>query len=58
MTFACIKKAKKKLKWTPKISFKEGLGFMMKELNNWKKAPLWTETKIKEATREWFKFIK
>jgi len=58
MTFACIKKAKKKLKWTPKISFKEGLGFMMKELNNWKKAPLWTETKIKEATREWFKFVK
>lgn len=58
MTFACIKRAKKKLKWSPKISFEQGLMMMLKELKNWKKAPLWTEKKILVATKEWFKFIK
>ena len=31
---------------------------MLKELNYWKKAPLWTPSKIEKATSEWFKYIK
>ncbi len=58
MTFASIKKAKKILKWTPKISFQEGLNIMLEDLKTWKKAPLWTSKKIKVATKEWFKFIR
>ena len=58
MTYASIKKAKKILKWTPKISFQEGLNIMLEDLKTWKKAPLWTSKKIKVATKEWFKFIK
>ena len=58
MTFASIKKAKKILKWAPKISFQEGLNIMLEDLKTWKKAPLWTSKKIQVATKEWFKFIK
>lgn len=58
MTYASIYKAKKYLKWRPQVSFKEGLGTMTNELSNWKNAPLWTVSKIKKATKEWFKFVK
>jgi len=58
MTFASIKKAKKILGWGPKVSFQEGIKFMVQDLKNWKKAPLWTSKKIRVATKEWFRFIR
>ncbi len=58
MTYASIKKAKKILGWKPKVSFKQGLDIMLKDLKSWKKAPLWTTSKIKVATKEWFKFVR
>jgi len=57
-TFANIKKAKKYLKFNPKISFKKGLSSMLKDLESWKKAPLWTKKSIKRNTKDWFKYIK
>ena len=30
---------------------------MMKEINNWKNAPLWTPNKISKATKIWFKYL-
>ena len=31
---------------------------MLKEINNWKDAPLWDESSIKVATKNWFKYMK
>ena len=57
-TNANIKKIKKDFKWFPKISFKDGLDKMTKDISLWKNAPLWSKSKIKTATKKWFKYVK
>jgi UDP-glucose 4-epimerase len=57
-TEADIKKIKKFLKWKPKISLKAGIKEVIKDIEYWKNAPLWTEKKISIATKEWMKYLK
>lgn len=54
VTWANPKKIKSYLKWKPKVPFAQGVKSMMKNMNYWSKAPLWTEKKIKKATKVWF----
>ena len=58
MTLANIKKAKKELKWKPRIEFFTGVKNLLDNLNDWKRAPVWTKSKISKETKEWFKRIK
>ena len=58
ITHANIKKAKKILKWKPKISLEKGLNEVLRSASYWKKSPLWTKSKIKKATKNWFKYLK
>mgnify|MGYP006134237869 CR=1 FL=1 len=55
---ANISKARKILQWEPKIKFETGIKEMLKDINKWKDAPLWTPKKIKNATKTWFSFLK
>ncbi len=55
---ANIKKIRSKLNWYPKVNFDNGVKIMLQNINDWKKAPLWTKKKIKIATRKWFKILK
>jgi len=57
-TFANISKIKKYYKWEPKINLDQGLNIILKQINYWKKAKVWTKKSIAAATREWFKFLK
>ena len=57
-THANINKAIKFLKWKPKIKIEEGTKEILKNIKMWKDAPVWTPSKIKESTKEWFKRIK
>lgn len=57
-THANILKAKKILNWLPRINLEKGLSFIMKDIDYWKRSPLWTPKKIKEATKNWFKYLK
>lgn len=57
-TFADIRKIKKILKWKPRININLGIDLILKNINYWKKAPVWTEKKIKVATKDWFKYLK
>ena len=57
-TFANINKIKNKLKWRPKVKIEKGVDILLKNIHYWKKAPVWTPEKIKEATRNWFKYLK
>ncbi len=57
-TCANPKKIKSLLKWKPKVSFEKGVKIMLKDIDNWKKAPLWTPNKIKNATKSWFNYMK
>jgi UDP-glucose 4-epimerase len=57
-TFADIKKIKKYLKWTPKINIEKGIKLLLKNIDDWKNAPVWTKDKIHIATKSWFKYLK
>ena len=57
-TFANINKIKKLLKWKSKIDIKEGVNKLLKDIEYWREAPVWTPKKIKKATKDWFKYIK
>ncbi len=56
-TFADITKIKNMLNWEPKVSFKEGVKIMVKNIDNWKNAPVWTSEQIEIATKDWFKYL-
>ncbi len=55
---ADITKAKKFLKWKPKVTINEGVNIMLKNINNWKSAPVWNKKSISKATEVWFKYLK
>lgn len=57
-THANITKVKKLINWHPKISFEQGMKKVIKNIDYWKNAPLWTEKKIDSATKTWFKYLK
>ena len=56
-TDANIIKIKKYLKWSPKISLKVGIKNVLRNIEWWKNAPLWTPSKIKKATKNWNKYL-
>tara|TARA_A100001015_G_scaffold124071_1_gene137515 strand:+ start:2391 stop:3368 length:978 start_codon:yes stop_codon:yes gene_type:complete len=58
ITCANISLAKKELNWNPTIKIEKGVNLLLKNLDYWEKAPLWTKQKIKIATKDWFKFLK
>lgn len=57
-TNANIEKIKKELKWYPKISINAGINKLLRDIDYWNKAPVWTPKTIKIATKEWFKYLK
>jgi len=56
-THADISKIKSTLSWQPRVSFEEGVGKILENIEYWKDAPVWTPERIEEATREWFKCL-
>lgn len=53
-----IRKIKKELNWKPKIKIETGVKDLLNNIDYWKKAPVWTPSKIKKATHLWFKLLK
>jgi UDP-glucose 4-epimerase len=53
-TFADITKIKRDLRWQPKVSFAEGVGRVLSEIEYWREAPLWEPESIAKATEGWF----
>ena len=57
-TFANISKIKRNYKWKPKIDINEGISLVLKNIDDWKTAKLWTKNSIAKATVDWFKYLK
>jgi UDP-glucose 4-epimerase len=57
ITYADISNIKKNLKWAPKIDIKYGVNIVLKNINYWKKAPVWDPESINKATKNWFKYL-
>jgi len=53
-SLADISKIKKHFNWKPKITINDGIKMLLKNINEWKEAPVWTPETIKEATKSWF----
>lgn len=55
---ADIRKFKKDFNWKPKVTIDQGVRELLSNIKLWTNAPLWTKSKINEATKTWFKFLK
>ena len=40
-----------------KMTINEGIKMLLKNINEWKEAPVWTPETIKEATKSWFELL-
>ena len=57
VTWADVSKIKLDLGWQPQIGFEDGVAAMIREIENWRDAPLWDPDSIKQATRTWFEML-
>lgn len=58
LTFADIVKIRNELNWMPSIPIEEGIKRVLEDIEYWRAAPVWTPESIKEATVDWFKYLK
>ena len=58
VTHANINKIKNKLGWRPEINLKKGIYDVLQNIDYWKNSILWNKSKIKKATKVWFKYLK
>jgi UDP-glucose 4-epimerase len=56
-TWADISKISSELGWKPGVSFEEGVGRMLENIDYWRQAPVWDESSIAQATSQWFKYL-
>lgn len=56
-TFADVAKIRRLLNWQARISFEEGVGKMLANINDWKDAPVWDPASIDKATETWFRYL-
>jgi UDP-glucose 4-epimerase len=56
-TWADIAKIRGELGWEPKVSFADGVRVMLDNIDYWRDAPVWTASRIADATRDWFRFL-
>lgn len=56
-TFADTTKIRKILNWKPKVTLEAGVKEILKNIDYWREAPVWTPESIRDATRDWFKYL-
>jgi UDP-glucose 4-epimerase len=56
-TFADISAISRDLGWRPRVSIEDGVAMVLKEIDYWRSAPVWTPETIETATHDWFKYL-
>jgi UDP-glucose 4-epimerase len=56
-TWADISRIRNELGWLPQVSFEEGVGRVVANIDYWREAPLWDADSIGKATESWFKYL-
>ena len=54
VTWADTTKIRTELGWEPRVSFEEGVGEMVANIERWRDAPVWDPDSIAAATQTWF----
>lgn len=56
-TFADTSMIRETLGWTPKVDIALGVSEILRQIDYWRQAPVWTPTSIADATKDWFKYL-
>ncbi len=56
-TFADTALIESRLGWKPTVSFEDGIGIMLENIEYWRKAPVWSPESIDAATEDWFRYL-
>ena len=56
-TFADISKIRTELGWEPQVSIEEGMAEILKHIDYWRDAPVWSPDSIAVATEDWFRYL-
>ena len=56
-TSADITKIRSELGWEPQVAIEEGVAEILKHIDYWKDAPVWTPDSISDATKDWFRYL-
>ena len=56
-THADISRIHAEIGWSPKVSIEEGISELLKHIEYWREAPVWTPDTIADATQDWFKYL-
>jgi len=56
-TFADITRIQQELHWQPEVSIEQGVAEILKKIDYWREAPVWTPDKIAVETQDWFKYL-
>ena len=57
VTHADIGAITRDLDWRPRVSFEEGVGKIIAQIDYWREAPLWDPQSIAQASKVWFKYM-
>jgi UDP-glucose 4-epimerase len=57
VTWADTTAIRRDLDWEPQVSFEEGVGRVLANIDYWDEAPLWDEQSIAAATASWFEML-
>jgi UDP-glucose 4-epimerase len=56
-TYADISKIRSELGWMPQVAIEEGVSEILKHIDYWREAPVWTPDSIADATEDWFRHL-
>ena len=56
-TYANITRIQSELGFKPEVSFEEGVGRILENIEYWREAPLWEPDSIAKATKTWFEML-
>ncbi len=56
-TMADTSRITSEIDWQPQVPIEDGVAIMLENIDYWRDAPVWTEDRIAEATKDWFTYL-
>ena len=56
-TFADVRRINEVLGWSARVNIESGVQEVLRNIDYWRDAPVWTPSSIATATEDWFKYL-
>ncbi len=56
-TFADVARIRQLLEWSAQVDIAAGVAEVLRHIDYWRDAPVWTPASIETATKDWFKYL-